>query len=177
MIPTVTSSPEHNSFSLPPGITEADLIDLIDGAVPSEREGVLIAALRDEPRLGLMVKRMRADRGGLEELGAVSMAAPAGLIEGIESKLNREALRELVAESEEAPAVIPISGVQPAHWSDGGPGGAGDGGVGGDGGGAGGVRGAGDGSEVAGAAAGLAAGAWGRDHGRSAGLACRAGGH
>lgn len=103
-------------LSLPAGLTEADLIDLIEGgaaALTPELERVMIEALRQEPRLGLLIKQMRAERTAVAEWGATAAAAPGNLIEGIEAKLDRNALSELVAESEEAPAPIPISRVQP----------------------------------------------------------------
>lgn len=109
------TAPTPNSFSLPSGVTEADLIDLVDGVVPAQREAALIEALRREPRLGLLVKQMRADRSAVVEAMAAVPATPRNLLEGIESRLDRAALSELVAEAEHAPAAIPISTVQPAR--------------------------------------------------------------
>ncbi|MFN7021208.1 MAG: hypothetical protein ACK4WH_07770 [Phycisphaerales bacterium] len=99
--------------NLPAGITEDDLIDLVDGVLPASREAAVIEALRREPRLGLMVKAMRADRVELARLASVRVPRPVGMLDAIEAKLNREALSALVAESEQAPAPIPISSVIP----------------------------------------------------------------
>lgn len=100
-------------LNLPAGITEDDLIDLVDGVLPAPREAAVIEALRREPRLGLMVKAMRADRAEVAELAMVRVPRPVGMLDAIEAKLNREALSALVAESEQAPASIPISSVIP----------------------------------------------------------------
>jgi len=111
----------HNSFELPDGLpvglTESDLVDLVDGLLPTEREGVVIEALRQHPRLGLLVKNMRADRAEVAELAHTRIAMPTNMLEAVEAKLNRAALSELVAASEEAPSSIPISRVLPMRRS------------------------------------------------------------
>lgn len=94
---------------LPPGLTEADIVDMVDGEVPPHREALVIDALQERPMLGLLVKQMRADRGHTQVLADLTGAAPTNLLEGIQAKLDRDALAELVHEAEEASAAIPIS--------------------------------------------------------------------
>jgi len=98
----------------PLGLTEADVIDMVDGDVVPAREPLVIAALEAQPRLGLIVKRMRADRAEMQMLGQVGATAPAGIFAGVEARLDREALRELVSEAEDAPAPIPIGRAMPS---------------------------------------------------------------
>ncbi len=99
-----------SNFALPPGITEADLIDLVDGVLAREREGAVLAALKQHPQAGLLAKQFRADRSLVLALG--DPRAPTGLAEGIESKLEAAALRDLARQSREVPRPIPISQVQ-----------------------------------------------------------------
>lgn len=110
--------------NLPPGLTEADVIDMIDGggAVPQQREGAIIEALRADPRLALLVKQLRADRAMLIAAEPAIERAPASLVDLIDAQLERAALSALVHEAEEATAPIPISSVQPARGFGGGRG-------------------------------------------------------
>lgn len=98
---------------LPAGLTETDLIDMVDGTVPAEREWVVIDALQTWPALALLVKQLRMDRLGLSALADAPETAPANMMEAIEARLDRQALSELVHEAEEASAPIAISRVQP----------------------------------------------------------------
>ncbi len=98
---------------LPAGLTETDLVDMVDGTVPAEREWVVIDALQANPQLGLLVKQLRMDRLGMTMLADDVETAPANMRESIEARLDRQALNELVHEAEEASAPIPISRVQP----------------------------------------------------------------
>ncbi len=95
---------------LPAGLTEADLIDLADGVLSREREGVVLAALKQHPEMGLLAKQFRADRAMVTSLTEVR--APSGLAEGIEARLTAAALRDLASQSHEAPRPIRISQVQ-----------------------------------------------------------------
>ncbi len=101
----MTSTP----FQLPTGIREDDLIDLVDGRLSREREGVVLAALRDEPALANLVKGMRSDAQVAARLDAVR--APAGLADGIEARLEEAALRDLATASLQRTDAIPISSV------------------------------------------------------------------
>lgn len=104
----MTSSGDNPLLShLPPGITEEDVIDLVDGVVPPTREKFLIDTLRAQPRLGLLIKQLRADSAAVSELPA-SLPAPTNLLDGIEAKLNRAAMASLVDESARIDAPIPI---------------------------------------------------------------------
>ncbi len=95
---------------LPAGLTEADLIDLADGVLSREREGVVLAALKQHPEMGLLAKQFRADRAMVTSLTEVR--APSGLAEGIEARLTAAALRDLASQSHEAPRPIRMSQVQ-----------------------------------------------------------------
>jgi hypothetical protein len=101
---------DASNFSLPRGITEADVIDLVDGVLSREREALVLTALRQHPELGLLAKQFRADRSMVAGLGEVR--APGGMAEGIESRLEAAALRDLASQSREVPRPIPISQVQ-----------------------------------------------------------------
>lgn len=94
---------------LPPGLTEADIVDMVDGDVPPHREALVIDALQQRPMLGLLVKQLRADRAATQGLAELTATAPTNLLEGIQARLDRDALAELVHEAEEASAPIPIS--------------------------------------------------------------------
>jgi hypothetical protein len=100
----------RSNSTLPPGITEADLIDLVDGVLAREREGAVLAALKQHPEVGLLAKQFRADRSLVIGLG--ELRAPSGLAEGIESRLEAAALCDLASQSREVPRPIPISQVQ-----------------------------------------------------------------
>lgn len=94
---------------LPSGLTEADVVDMVDGDVPPHREALVIDALQQRPMLGLLVKQLRADRVATQSLAEFTATAPSNLLEGIQARLDRDALAELVHEAEEASAPIPIS--------------------------------------------------------------------
>ncbi len=102
----MTSTP----FQLPAGIREDDLIDLVDGRLSREREGVVLAALRDEPALANLVKGMRVDAQTASRLDAVR--APADLADGIQARLEEAALRDLATDSLQRTDAIPISSVE-----------------------------------------------------------------
>ena len=99
-----------SNSDLPAGLTEADLIDLADGVLSHEREGVVLGALKKHPEMGLLAKQFRADRSMVAALGEVR--APSGMAEGIEARLEAAALRDLASQSHEVPRPIPISQVQ-----------------------------------------------------------------
>ncbi len=96
------------------GISEQLLIDLIEDQPIAEADRARIgAALLADPALSRMVAEMRADRVGLVELGHIK--APAGLLDGVEAMLERQALLGLAtSEVSAVPASIPISQYQPA---------------------------------------------------------------
>lgn len=104
---------EHMLRDLPAGLTEADLMDMVDGTVSAEREWVVIDALQARPQLGLLVKQLRMDRVGMTMLADFAETTPPNMLEAIEARLDRAALSALVHEAEEASAPIPISRVQP----------------------------------------------------------------
>lgn len=96
-------------------IPEHELLELIEGTLPPEREAVVRAAVAREPRLGQLVARMRADRRALMSLGAVR--APAGLAERVEQALEREALLGLNGDAAATDLVLPVSQLRPRRPS------------------------------------------------------------
>lgn len=100
----------HPNSELPAGLTEADLIDLVDGVLSREREGIVLSALKKHPEMGLLAKQFRADRAIVAALGEVH--APSGMAEGVEARLEAAALRDLASQSREVPQPIRISQVQ-----------------------------------------------------------------
>lgn len=101
---------------LPQGLTEEDLLDLVERALPPEREAAVIAALRAAPRLALLVKQLRADAAHVSALGRDAEAlTPSDLAANVQRQLEDRTLAELVRESEDqAPAPIPISTFTPS---------------------------------------------------------------
>lgn len=97
---------------LPFGLTEDDLVDLVEGSLPAHREAVVLAALKAKPRLGLLVKHLRADSAALVSLAEIDTIAPAGLADGIEARLQSEALHALADDSAHAPLSLPVSSVR-----------------------------------------------------------------
>ena len=81
------------------------MIDLADGVLARDREEIVLAALRRDPRLGLVAKQFRADRLLLSGLGDVR--APAGLADGIEARLEAAALRGLSTAARQVPGIHP----------------------------------------------------------------------
>jgi hypothetical protein len=71
-------------------IPESDLIDYVEGCLPGARRVEVAGTLRQHPDLARLVAGMQDDRRALTSLPMA--AAPAGLIERIESQLEREAL-------------------------------------------------------------------------------------
>lgn len=98
-----------SNSDLPAGLTEADLIDLVDGVLSPEREGVVLAALKKYPHMGLLAKQFRADRLMVATLSEVR--APSGMAEGVEARLEAAALRDLASQSRAVPQPIPVSHV------------------------------------------------------------------
>ncbi len=95
---------------VPPGVTPEDVIDLVDGRLPKSREAVVIDAISRQPRLGALIKQLRDDRDGLALLQHEH--APAGMLSGIESRLQTQALRELASAEAQIDAGIPVSTVE-----------------------------------------------------------------
>jgi hypothetical protein len=111
--------------NLPEELTESDLVDMVEGTLPAAREGVAIAALKAEPRLGLLIKQLRVDKAGLAGLGA-GLGAGAGaeatgvsangvstdLVARVVESCRVKTLRELAAEAEASVTDIPVSSLQ-----------------------------------------------------------------
>lgn len=103
-------TPAAANFDLPPGITEADLVDLVDGCLASDREQQVVALVSQHPHLGIIVADMRSDRAGLAALAHVY--APPGMADEIEARLRSEALRGLISAAETTSGPIPISSIR-----------------------------------------------------------------
>ena len=94
------------------------MIDLVDGKLPADREQAVLAALRAEPRLALLVRQLRDDEAGLAMLRDVRV--PADLGDRIESALQTQALRDLAAQEADAPAEVATTSVVTVRQSGGG---------------------------------------------------------
>jgi hypothetical protein len=92
-------------------IPEHDLLELVEGTLPPEREAAVRAAVARDPRLGQLVARLRADRRALMSLGAVR--APAGLAERVEAAMEREMLLGLGGDDAALTGPIPVSRLRP----------------------------------------------------------------
>lgn len=97
------------SLGLPAGLTEADMIDLVDGKLAADREQAVLSALKAEPKLALLVRQMRGDEAGLAMLRDVRV--PTDLGDRIESALQTQALRDLAAQEAQAPAEAVMASV------------------------------------------------------------------
>lgn len=95
-------------INLPNELTETDLIEMVEGTLPAHREPVAIAALKSEPRLGALIKQMRADRESLGQLPSEA-AAPAEVGERVISVIDRRMIRELDEVSRQQSQYIPVS--------------------------------------------------------------------
>lgn len=86
-----------DNFTLPAGLTEADLLDALDGApMLADRRAMVDAAINADARLAATMNSMRADRAALATLDS-SVRAPDGLLALVEAQLEREALAALAA--------------------------------------------------------------------------------
>jgi hypothetical protein len=94
--------------NLPQELTERDLIDMVEGTLPTEREPIAIAALRAEPRLGLLIKQLRQDKAmlaGLEQ----TVPAPARVLQAVQGQVDRDAVSQLDEIAQQRAGAIPIS--------------------------------------------------------------------
>jgi hypothetical protein len=91
---------------------EADLLDHVEGVALSPDAAARVEqALREDPGLAELVRGMQADRAGLRAMGMPTV--PAGLIEGVEAALEREALLGLARSEAAVEAAIPVSRITP----------------------------------------------------------------
>lgn len=93
--------------NLPAELTEADLTGMVEGTLPPEREAVAIAALKAEPRLGLLIKSLRNDREQSRQ-GAAEMDAPADVRSGVLAAIDRRVIRELDEQAQQN-ARVPVA--------------------------------------------------------------------
>ncbi|MBY0397025.1 MAG: hypothetical protein K2X91_11240, partial [Thermoleophilia bacterium] len=95
---------------------EADLLDHVEGvALSPEAAARVEQALREDPGLAELVRGMQADRAGLRAMAVPTV--PAGLIEGVEAALEREALLGLARSEAAVEAEIPVSRIAPIRTS------------------------------------------------------------
>ncbi|MBX3406988.1 MAG: hypothetical protein KF869_09505 [Phycisphaeraceae bacterium] len=98
-----------DNFTLPAGLTEADLLDALEGApMLADRRANVEAAVRADPRLAAAMTGMRADRAALTTLDT-SVRAPDGLLAMVEAQLEREALAALAAPATAEAGTLRIS--------------------------------------------------------------------
>lgn len=94
---------------LPASLSETDLIAMVEGTLSPDREQTAIAALKAEPRLGLLIKQLRSDRQSLAALGA-SRPAPDDIRDKVLAVVDRRVIRELDQLAQQSSEVIiPIS--------------------------------------------------------------------
>lgn len=108
--------------NLPESLTESDLVDMVEGTLSPAREAVAIAALRAEPRLGLLIKQIRRDKAAIVDLEKVEAPpVPSGFAAGVMAELaelaelgerEERSLRELAEQSQERALGIPVSTLQ-----------------------------------------------------------------
>lgn len=100
-----------DNFTLPAGLTEADLLDALEGApMLADRRAMVDAAVRADARLAAAISGMRADRAALCTLDA-GVRAPDGLLAMVEARLEREALAALAAPAADGPRALRVSAV------------------------------------------------------------------
>jgi hypothetical protein len=90
-----TDPSNFDPSTLPPGLSADDLADLVEGTVRAEREAEVLAALRAEPRLAVLVKSLRVDASSLRGLDE-GVRAPESLAAAIEQRLEAGSLAEVV---------------------------------------------------------------------------------
>ena len=96
--------------NLPEELTESDLIDMVEGTLTVSRETIAIAALKAEPRLGLLIKQMRLDKAAMAS--APDVAAPSTLQDRVLETIDAQMIREIAARDQEMSGGIPISSFQ-----------------------------------------------------------------
>jgi hypothetical protein len=100
---------------LPAGLTEADLLALVEGeALPRERAGVVAKAVAANPALARELEAMKRDREHLRALGDVK--APSGLMDSVEAALQPVFERQMLlglAEGDNIHERPPVSMVVP----------------------------------------------------------------
>lgn len=91
------SNARGDNFTLPAGLSEADLLDALEGApMLADRRAMVDAAIRADARLAATMNSMRADRATMATLDS-RVRAPEGLLSMVEARLEREALAALAA--------------------------------------------------------------------------------
>ena len=103
---------------IPPHLDEADLLAIAEGkAYLASNPKAVRAAIEADPGLGRLLRDLRADRDELHVL-ASDIVAPANLLEGIESRLERDVIARL-AHAETGDLPLPVSSVvmtSPSVW-------------------------------------------------------------
>ena len=97
----------RHSSSPASGISDEDLLDLIEGRLPLERIQELEPALRADPALHAKVRAMARDRELLESTAGEAYNAPSGVLDGALERAEREALAEVASSSTPAGTTMP----------------------------------------------------------------------
>lgn len=100
---------EH--FRIPVGISEGDLLDLVEGRLTEPRLTEVESAIAAMPSLQRLVREMRADREGVRALP--TLEAPAVMLANVRAALNEEAIRALRMAEVAADAPLPRSKIVP----------------------------------------------------------------
>ena len=105
------TSARGDNFTLPAGLTEADLLDALDGApMLADRRALVDAAMRADARLAAAMSGMRIDRAALATLDSC-LRAPEGLLTMVEARLEREALAALAEPATAQTGTLRVSAV------------------------------------------------------------------
>jgi hypothetical protein len=114
---TTPAQPNPGALALPEGLTEGDMIDLIDGRLAPEREAFVLMAIKAEPRLAVLVRRLREDAAAVAGLDG-GIEVPADLADRVEAQLHAEALASLAAQEADAPLEPAVTSVVTVSSSD-----------------------------------------------------------
>jgi hypothetical protein len=111
----VTTGDYNPTSRLPGGLTEADLLAIVEGEpLPRERAALIQRTLVSEPALARELEAMKRDREALRSLG--NEAAPAGLMDAVGSALQPVFERQMLlglAEGDPVSERPPVSMVMP----------------------------------------------------------------
>jgi hypothetical protein len=115
----VTTRDFNPTSPLPGGLTEADLLAIVEGEpLPREREAVVARTLAANPAMARELEAMKRDRAGLRSLG--EERAPAGLMESVGAALQPVFERQMLlglADGEALSDGPPVSMVMPRRNS------------------------------------------------------------
>lgn len=101
------------NIRIPAGISEGDLLDLVEGRLREPRLTEVESAIADMPSLQRLVRDMRADREAVRGLPALE--APAFMLPTVRAVLDEDTIRTLRMAEVAADAPLPRSTIIPAR--------------------------------------------------------------